>query len=202
LSLNLNGGLSGTPTAEDKRTFKVCVQDRSAASKCQEVTLVVRPAQQEQQLPQREERKQGSPDCPDLSSFVKGDVYGGSVTMFIPPKLIGPWGQEAQLFCNYMRDTGQREFEGEPIFEGVSLEIIYQTTGSFEDRPGWAQELYCQGKINDRERYIDKYSMTHVTKVTYTPQTSWENDVTVELSLAADELLKDAEQYAVRCPFP
>ncbi len=44
ISLNMNGVLSGTPTAEGTRTFSVCAKDLDGNQECQTTTLTINPA--------------------------------------------------------------------------------------------------------------------------------------------------------------
>ena len=88
--------------------------------------------------------KAGQPTCPSGSGgFFLGKTYGppgADPTQFVPPKYIGPWGEEASISCEYMRDSGEREYEGEIIYDDGFVQVEYQTSGTFEARPGWATE--------------------------------------------------------------
>ena len=150
--------------------------------------------------------KAGPPTCPSgANGFIPGDSNappGRSPTQYSPPKLIGPWGNEATFSCSYKRDTGEREYEGDIIFENAILQADYQTTGSYGARPAWAQESYCTGSTDARGAYTDAYSSSHVIKVAYSARSGWDNaNIAADMRPMALELIAQIEDapYAIKC---
>jgi len=140
--------------------------------------------------------------CPTVSGFSPGDAYDPNLQNAesrVDARLIGPWGSEYQLFCNYYREFGT-DFDGNPEYESAILIAEFQVDGSFESRPEWAKESYCQGLDNPRGAYTDIFSSTHVVKVTYTTITGYESDISSELRVAAEALLSQIESgFAISC---
>ena len=148
--------------------------------------------------------KLGPPKCPPgTGGYVLGSSTappGSSPSQFSPPKLIGPWGDEATFSCSYKRDTG--EGDGEIIYEDAYVEINYQTSGSFSARPAWAREDYCSGKTTERRAYNDEFSPYYVAKVTYSTISSWPTDSYDQMRTVAVDLMAQVQEapYAIKCP--
>jgi len=164
----------------------------------------------------------GAPLCPPgTGGFTLGSPISNKVVeQYLPPRLIGSWGNEANLGCWYMRDSGQKESDGSVIYEEVILSAQYQTSGTFEARPTWARELYCiggtnrqHGQINNPlekegydiqldETHYDLYSSSHVSRIIYPVVTFQHRDISFIMKTMADILAREIETtpYAIRCP--
>jgi len=230
--IGVNGLLTGTANKPGTFTFGVCVKDTVALSDCKQATLEV----EETKEPEPEETKEpepnqptpsavsvnpGPPRCPSGSGgFSLGKARlsssGGkyinvidSGEMFLPPKYVNAWGEEATIFCSYLRDSGEREWDGLEygliIYDGAFVEVHYQTSGTFEARPDWARESYCSGKTIVRDNddfHQDIFPSSHVIKATIAIKTSYEKDISSEMKAVADDLFSQIEQapYAISCP--
>ncbi|MFC1698294.1 hypothetical protein ACFL1H_08215 [Nanoarchaeota archaeon] len=146
-------------------------------------------------------------DCPTIPGWMKGDLYSNfkNARTVHQPSLINAWGREAGLSCKYYKDSGEREWsqygEGDIIYDSTGLSLDFQVDGSFEDRPGWGQELYCQGGSNPRGAHIDHYSSNYVAKVTYPTITAYSEDVQDLMESVSEKLLDEIETgYAIECP--
>ena len=124
--------------------------------------------------------------------------------IFIPPKYIGAWGEEVYFSCTYMGDSGEREYDGEIIYDDALVQVDYQTSGTFEARPDWAKGLYCSGKTNVREEgYLETFGSSHVIKTTSTTGDGYGREyASSEMKAVADDIISQIEQapYAISCP--
>ncbi len=152
----------------------------------------------------------GAPSCPKGNGgFTLGSPdIDKKPEKYIPPYLIGSWGNEAYLFCDYMRNTGKKEYDGSVIYETAFLSAQYQTSGTFEARPDWARESYCTGTNNKRynnqqyEGNDDIYSGSHVSRIIYSAVSYDNKDISEIMKTMADTLASQIETtpYAITCP--
>ena len=228
--IGVNGLLTGTANKPGVYQFGVCVKDTVALSDCAPATLEIEEPNEpklevegpevNQPTPSTVSVKPGPPRCPSGS----GDFFLGKARlsssggkyinvidpgeMFIPPKYVNAWGEEATIFCSYLRDSGEKEWDGLEygliIYEDASVQVDYQTSDTFEARPDWARESYCSGKTNVRQDgiYQDMFRSSHVIKATFATKTGLGKDASSEMKAVADDIISQIEQapYAIRCP--
>lgn len=63
INWNLNGMLTGTPTTEGQRTFRMCAVDMAGSQSCQTLTLNVKPKPEEPKELKQEPKKQSGNGC-------------------------------------------------------------------------------------------------------------------------------------------
>ena len=222
--VGVDGHLTGSTNEPGVYQFGVCVKDIVALSDCAQATLEIKePKDPEpnQPTPSAVSVKPGPPTCPSGS----GDFFLGKARlslsegkyinvidpgeMFLPPKYVNAWGEEATIFCSYLRDSGEKEWDGLEygliIYDDASVQVNYQTSGTFEARPDWARESYCSGKTNVRDNdefHQDIFPSSYVIKATMAIKTSYEKDISSEMKAVADDLISQIEQapYAISCP--
>ena len=145
--------------------------------------------------------------CPPVTGFLPGNIYNpgfSGARETTGPSLQNAWGRETQIFCNYYRDSGKREWsqygDGDIIYEGVQLHATFQVDGTFSARPDWGRESYCTGASVNRAPHIDIYSSDSVALVTYLTRTDYDDDVSGVMQNAAQDLLSEIEEkYAIGC---
>jgi len=150
--------------------------------------------------------KAGPPTCPSgANGFSLGSSTappGTSPVDYQPPRLIDSWGNEAIFSCSYKRDTGEREYEGDIIWEDASIQAQYQTTGSFSDRPEWGKDDYCTGNTVPRGGHTYAHSSSHVIQVSYSARSGWDSaNIAPDTRPMALELIEQIENapYAIAC---
>ncbi len=218
--IGVNGLLTGTANKPGVYQFGVCVKDTVALLDCKQATLEVEETKElepeetkkpepNQPTPDTVSVKPGPPTCPSSSGGFSLGTLGrshvpGNPVVFIPPKYIGAWGEEAYLYCIYMRDSGEREYDGAIIYDDAGVQVEYQTSGTFEARPDWARESYCSGKTNLRDSGVhqDIFRLSYVIKTTIPMETASHANIYSEMKAVADDIINQIEQapYAISCP--